>query len=265
MIDVRIPRIKDFYNPVLQALHNLGGSGTRKEILDEVITNSGLTVEQLESMRYAEEDRQSTIQYRIGHAQTHLKRFGLLENPSRGVWALTDEGGRTTEIDPDQVERVPERALEEEDAGGHGDSISMFEQTSTRQVSIPTLDKLMNPMLLVLHRLGGSGTNDEINDGVAELIRLTDEQIQVPHAPGKGTQTEYAYRLSMVRRYLKGYGLLENPKPKNWVLTEKCSTVSRVNPFAVILHAQHIMWEERLKRQRSLLTDLTDIDQTLSW
>ena len=85
----------------------------------------------------------------------------------------------------------------------------------------------MNPLLLVLHRLGGSGTNDDMRDGVVEILRLTDEQATLLHDPDRGQQTELEYRLSLARRYLKKYGLLDNPKPKTWKLTAKGSTVVR--------------------------------------
>ncbi|MDE2750091.1 MAG: winged helix-turn-helix domain-containing protein [Chloroflexota bacterium] len=133
------------------------------------------------------------------------------------------------------------------------------------EVSIPTLDKMMNPLLLVLHRLGDSGTNDEMRDGVVKMLHLTDEQIAALHDPERGQQTEVEYRLSLARRYLKKYGLLENPKPKTWKLTAKGSTVIRVNPYAVILHYREKIWQESMQRDNEVLPNLTDIDETISW
>jgi restriction system protein len=34
-----------------------------------------------------------------------VKRFGLIENSSRGVWALTAEGQKTTQVDKDEVKK----------------------------------------------------------------------------------------------------------------------------------------------------------------
>ncbi|MCY3833079.1 MAG: winged helix-turn-helix domain-containing protein [Chloroflexi bacterium] len=141
----------------------------------------------------------------------------------------------------------------------------MQEKRKMAQVSVPTLDKFMSPLLLVLHRLGGAGTNDEMRDGVAEILRLTEDQLDVLHAAGGGTQTEVEYRLSLARRYLKKYGLLENPKPRSWKLSAKGSSVVRVNPYAVILYYREKTWEESMQRVNDLLPDLTDIDETMSW
>ena len=131
--------------------------------------------------------------------------------------------------------------------------------------AVPTLDKLINPMLAVYHGLGGSGSNDQILEGVARQLHLDAAQLEALNEPANGKQTSIANRLSVARRYLKHYGLLDNPKPKLWSLTEKGKAVTRVNPFAVILHAERRMAAERLERQAELLPDLTDLDATLNW
>ena len=43
--------------------------------------------------------------YNLAWARTYLKRYGLLENSDRGVWALTEEGLKTEKVDPDDVKR----------------------------------------------------------------------------------------------------------------------------------------------------------------
>jgi len=78
------------------------------------------------------------------------------------------------------------------------------------QSSIPTFDRLMNPLIKALKELGGSGTIEEIDGKVAELAGLSDGQLKVLHNPDKGSQTEVEYRLAWTRTYLKQYGILEN-------------------------------------------------------
>jgi putative hydrolase of the HAD superfamily len=43
-------------------------------------------------------------------------------------------------------------------------------------------DELMNPVLAALRALGGSGTNDEINNRVAEDLKIPAEQLEVLHS-----------------------------------------------------------------------------------
>ena len=71
-------------------------------------------------------------------------------------------------------------------------------------------DELMNPVIQALKALGGSGTNEEINDKVAELVKIPAEQLEILHNPEKGGMTEIEYRLMWTRTYLKRYGILEN-------------------------------------------------------
>src|SRR5690606_778250 len=47
----------------------------------------------------------SKLTYRLAWARNYLKRFGLLENSSRGVWALNEEGLKTNSVDKEVVKR----------------------------------------------------------------------------------------------------------------------------------------------------------------
>jgi len=95
-------------------------------------------------------------------------------------------------------------------------------------------DDLMNPVIKALKLLGGSGTNEEINDKVAELVQIPAEQLDVLHNPEKGGMTEVEYRLMWTRTYLKRYGVIENSTRGIWSLTAKGSTVESVDEKAVV-------------------------------
>ena len=79
-------------------------------------------------------------------------------------------------------------------------------------------DELFNPLLQALHSLGGSGTNEEIQDKVVSILKLTDKQVNEIH---RGNRTKLAYRLVWSRNYLKHYGLLDNSTRGVWFLTSK--------------------------------------------
>ncbi|NUM44189.1 MAG: restriction endonuclease [Anaerolineales bacterium] len=109
---------------------------------------------------------------------------------------------------------------------------------------IPTYDSMMNPALQALHELGGSATIEELFNKVAEIMGLTDEQLEIIHDPNRGSQTEIDYRLAWTRSYLKKYGIVENSGRGIWALTPKGLQTQKVNPKDVIKH-----WKE----QKSLL------------
>jgi len=101
------------------------------------------------------------------------------------------------------------------------------------EIRVPTFDTFMNPLIQALKQLGGSGTIEEIASKTAEIVGLTDEQLDLLHNPEKGSQTEFEYRLAWTRTYLKKYGLLENSSRGVWALTQNGRQVERVNPTDV--------------------------------
>jgi len=92
----------ELFNSLLTALHNLGGSGSVEELEEQVAIILNLTDEQVNEIHRG---NTSKLTYRLAWARNYLKRFGLLENSSRGVWALTEEGLKTTSVDKEVVKR----------------------------------------------------------------------------------------------------------------------------------------------------------------
>ncbi len=93
----------DLFNPTISALANLGGSGSTEEIEDEVAKSLSLTDDQVNE---AHRGNTSKLSYRLAWARNYLKRFGILENSSRGIWALTEKGLRTPKVDKETVKRA---------------------------------------------------------------------------------------------------------------------------------------------------------------
>ncbi|WP_317898125.1 restriction endonuclease [Aurantibacillus circumpalustris] len=92
----------DLFNPTLTALQNLGGSGSVPEIEEQVATILKLTDEQINEIHRG---NTSKFTYRLAWARNYLKRYGLLENSSRGIWALTEEGIKSKSVDKEVVKR----------------------------------------------------------------------------------------------------------------------------------------------------------------
>jgi restriction system protein len=84
---------------------------------------------------------------------------------------------------------------------------------------IPRWKSLLWPTLEAVKALGGSGSIQEIETKVAELIGATEAQQAVPH--GEGRYTEINYRLAWCRTYLKGVGLLTSAGRGVWAITEQ--------------------------------------------
>ena len=93
----------ELFNPVLQALHKLGGSGSNDEIEEQVIILLSLSNDEIEDIHRGNTTK---LSYRSAWARNYLKRLGLIENSSRAVWSLTPEGIKTTEIDKDEAKKI---------------------------------------------------------------------------------------------------------------------------------------------------------------
>lgn len=96
------PKYDELINPVFRALHNLGGSASIQEQEDEVAKIMGLSDTDLSEIH---KGTQTKFSYNLAWARTYLKNYGLLENSSRGVWALTAGGQKTKEVNKNEVRR----------------------------------------------------------------------------------------------------------------------------------------------------------------
>jgi len=114
MTEVDIPTFDAFMNPVIQALKTLGGSGTIEEINNKVIEITELPDEQTEVLHKPEKGGGSTeVEYRLAWTRTYLKKYGVLENSSRGVWALTAKGRQLDRVNSREVRRFAQRQKKE--------------------------------------------------------------------------------------------------------------------------------------------------------
>lgn len=98
----KVPSHSQMFNPVLIALKELGGSGSIEEIDNKAIEIANITEEQLEIMHDGKGGG-SEVQYRIAWARTYLKKYGVVENSIRGVWALTSKGWSIEKLDEKEV------------------------------------------------------------------------------------------------------------------------------------------------------------------
>jgi len=115
-----VPTYDAMYNPLLQALGELGGSASVDEMEEKVVELLGLSEEDVNEIH-----RKNTtkLRYRLACTRNYLKRYGLLENSSRGVWALTANGKSTDKVDKEEVNRVVKSLDREgEDTEGAADA-----------------------------------------------------------------------------------------------------------------------------------------------
>lgn len=101
-------------------------------------------------------------------------------------------------------------------------------------MNIPQYHEMMIPTMEVIDSLGGSGTIQEIVEGVIQLLNLPEEVASHPHNPEKSSQTEVEYRLGWARTYLKKVGLIENSKRGVWSFTNKYQRGMKLSPEEIV-------------------------------
>jgi len=123
---------------------------------------------------------------------------------------------------------------------------------------MPKYHELMNPLLQALHKLGGSGSIEEISSNVSESLGLPEEVLGIPHDTDRSSQTEVEYRLAWARTYLKKYGIIDNSERGVWVIVPEKKDVTSVNPQEVVRAVR-----EQTRKEREVQQPTQDIEEIL--
>jgi restriction system protein len=111
-----VPAYHKLLNPTLAALQHLGGSASIIELRDQVIEDMQLSQEIVEQP-HPGKSNSTELEYRLAWARTYLKKYGVITNSARAVWALTPNGNELQTVDPQTVVRfVREQSRREREA-----------------------------------------------------------------------------------------------------------------------------------------------------
>ena len=116
MENSKVPKFHELMNPLLQALHELGGSGSVNEIYEKVVEKLDLPEKILDILHNPEKSNQTKVEYRLAWARTYLKKYGILDNSSRGVWIIVPDKSDIKKVDPKQVTREVRELIRKERA-----------------------------------------------------------------------------------------------------------------------------------------------------
>ena len=112
---------------------------------------------------------------------------------------------------------------------------------------VPDQYDLCSPTLQALRALGGGGRIRDIVETVIGQMSFTEEVTRQLHQGGP--QTELEWQLGWARTILKTCGLVDNPQPGLWVLTEAGSRQQGMDAGEVkVLYREHL--DRRRQRER---------------
>jgi 5-methylcytosine-specific restriction protein B len=100
-----IPTFQHYMNPIIEALLGHDEPMSKEDLDAAAAKKMGLTPHVLALRHDPEKGDGSEVSYRMAWARTYLKKMGLLVNPKRGVWQLTDRGRELGRVDPSEVVR----------------------------------------------------------------------------------------------------------------------------------------------------------------
>lgn len=153
------PTFYQLMNPLLESLRQLGGSGSIDEIYEKVVQIETIPDEVLNQLHNPEKSSQTKVEYRLAWARTYLKKYGYIENSSRGVWALTNKAKDTPEVDPQEVvkfvredygknaTRKPRRQERELDVLEEEEWIEKLHHILTKEISPDQFERLTQWLL----------------------------------------------------------------------------------------------------------------------
>ncbi|NJL00719.1 MAG: restriction endonuclease [Spirulinaceae cyanobacterium SM2_1_0] len=96
-----VPTFDSMLLPTIQALQDLGGSGTTEEIYEKVVQILNVPDQVLEILHGS--TSQSEVEYRLAWSRTYLKKYGLLQNSARGIWSLVSTSINPNDLDPREI------------------------------------------------------------------------------------------------------------------------------------------------------------------
>ena len=129
----QIPTFDSLMNPLLKALFALGGSGSIDEIYEKVLELEKVDEDISSVPHNPEKSNQTELAYRLAWARTYLKKYGFLENSSRGVWALTTLAKEKKHVSPQDVIKVVKTIREANKTPSNPTEPTEIDDTDTKE------------------------------------------------------------------------------------------------------------------------------------
>ena len=121
---------------------------------------------------------------------------------------------------------------------------------------LPPFDTYFGPTVQCLRARGGSATIEELEECVAETMKLSEDIRSVPH--GDGPRTQFQYELAWVRSWLKIIGAADNSERGVWRLTPAGSAMSDEDIRSI---RKRIVAERAKRRKLKAAEELQDNEE----
>lgn len=86
---VQVIQYNHMFLPTMRAIKHLGGSANIEELNAKAIEIMNLPTEMCDIL-HKDDGTLTEVEYRLAWARTYLKKYGLIDNSSRGIWSFTE-------------------------------------------------------------------------------------------------------------------------------------------------------------------------------
>lgn len=126
-----------------------------------------------------------------------------------------------------------------------------------KNIKIPTYDQLIRPVFMAIKELGGSGSNEEINNKVIEMEKISDEVLSVIQK-GFSSKSAVVYRIEWVRTYLKKFGAINNTQKGVWSITNEFDNKIDIDEKAILKSIREMSNDKKEQSDEKAILDETD-------
>ena len=141
IIDKRIPRTKDLIEPTFRALKELGGSGSNKEILDQLIKDLSIPDEVAEILKKGSTTK-TELENMADWARTYMNKCNVIDRIGTGLWAINSNYTKVDSVDSikiiEEYKTITNNKKED-------DKINIKREKSTPEDDDPTNDDVEFP------------------------------------------------------------------------------------------------------------------------
>ena len=141
-------RFVQYFGPLLDALRDLGGSGTPGEVVERIARNLNISEDIQNELTASGEPR---FPNNVHWARFYLSRCGLIDSSRRGVWSLTDTGRKTSLTKADasriflkQVSIDANKRREKVESGSPDEQVAETDASLSKDYRAETLARLLS-------------------------------------------------------------------------------------------------------------------------
>ena len=147
-----LPTFEELIVPTVNALLQLGGSGTIDEINNKVY-EIAMIPDKIIQIPHGKDDARSEVDYRLAWSRTYLKKYGLIQNSSRGIWALSKANINISEIEATKIVQTVRGINKIDLSNKKQDSVVQNNQANREEEEIESTEKWKEQLLNILYSI----------------------------------------------------------------------------------------------------------------